>query len=109
MNELPPIAGPWDGWGHHMWGGHMWGGGPGWLWGPAMMLAWTGIIALTAWLVARAVVRARTAGPKARSGLDHAHAVLAERYAKGEISTEEYRERLAQLGHASPETHGTNQ
>jgi putative membrane protein len=35
--------------------------------------------------------------PGERSGADRARDILAERFARGELSVEEYRERLAQL------------
>jgi putative membrane protein len=40
---------------------------------------------------------ARRRGPGERSGADRARDILAERFARGELSVEEYRERLAQL------------
>lgn len=40
--------------------------------------------------------RAATPGPAA-TGRERAREILAERYARGEISTEEYEERLAKL------------
>ncbi|MFF5211118.1 SHOCT domain-containing protein [Streptosporangium sp. NPDC000396] len=82
----------WGGW------GHMWGGGWGWLWGGLMMLFWVGLIALVVWLVTRAASGSRPAPPPERSGLDRARDILSERYARGEISTEEYRDRLTHLG-----------
>ncbi|GII06153.1 SHOCT domain-containing protein [Planobispora takensis] len=93
MNALPMAAGPWDGWGHHMWGG-----GSAWLWGSLMMLVWVSLIALGVWLVIRAASDRRPSRPAGRPGVERAREVLADRYAKGEISTEEYQERLAYLG-----------
>ena len=57
--------------------GHMggWGGGRMWLWGTLMVLFWVAIIA----------------------GVVGARDILDERYAQGELSTEEYLERLEQL------------
>jgi putative membrane protein len=91
---------PWDGWGHM--------GGWGWLWGSLMMLFWIGVIGLLIWLVVRSVAGPapgfRAAAPPVppappeRSGLDRARDILSERYARGEISTEEYQDRLAHLG-----------
>jgi putative membrane protein len=52
---------------------------------------WVGLIATVVWFVAR------TARPRERSGAERAREVLAERYARGELTTEEYRERLEQL------------
>ncbi len=76
-----------DGW-RHGWGS---GGGWGWLWGPIVLLGWIAVIAAVGWFVVR------SARPGERSGVDRARDVLAERYARGELSTEEYRERLEQL------------
>jgi putative membrane protein len=75
-----------DGW-RHGWGS---GGGWAWLWGPILLL-WVALIATVVWFVARA------ARPRERSGVDRARDVLAERYARGELTTDEYRERLEQL------------
>ncbi len=72
--------------------GHMngWGGGWMWLWGSLMMLAWVAILGGATWLA----FRSRSVGPTMRGG---ARAILDERYAKGELETDEYRERVAQL------------
>jgi putative membrane protein len=72
----------------HGWGP---GGGWGWLWGPIVLLLWLALIATVVWFVAR------SARPRERSGLERAREVLAERYARGELATDEYRERLEQL------------
>jgi putative membrane protein len=64
---------------------HGWGEGHGW-WFPFGLL-WIAALAALVWFVAR---RTRTR--------DHtATDILAERFARGEISAEEYRERLAEL------------
>ncbi|MGH4020800.1 MAG: SHOCT domain-containing protein [Pseudonocardiaceae bacterium] len=69
-----------------------WGDGAGpWLFGPVLVALWLGIIALVVWLVVRNV------RPRERTGLDRAREVLAERYARGELSTEEYQERFGAL------------
>ncbi|MET7336135.1 SHOCT domain-containing protein [Nonomuraea sp. NPDC005650] len=86
---------PWDGW------GHMWGAGWGWLWSGFMMLFWLALVALVVWLVVRAAMDRRQSSPVERSGVDRARDVLAERYARGEISTEEYQDRLTHLGGSS--------
>jgi putative membrane protein len=70
-----------------------WDGGWMWLWGTLMMLTWVAIVAVAAWLVLRARDGGRTTPGTARQILD-------ERYARGDISTEEYRERLDQLREA---------
>jgi putative membrane protein len=72
------------------WWGHMdgWGGGWMWLWGTLMMLSWVAIIAAAVWFLSRS--RDGTRPSRAREILD-------ERYARGELTTEEYRERLEEL------------
>jgi putative membrane protein len=72
----------------HGWGA---GGGWGWLWGPIVLLGWVTVIAAVVWFVVRST------RPGERSGVDRAREVLAERYARGELTTDEYRERLEQL------------
>jgi len=67
------------------------GGGWAWLWGPIVLLLWVALVATVVWFVARSA-RARE-----RSGVERAREVLAERYARGELTTDEYRERLEQL------------
>lgn len=76
----------------HWWGDHMsgWGGGWVWLWATIMMLTWVALIAAAVWLVARSLGSDR--------GRSRAREILDERYARGELTTEEYRERLEQLG-----------
>jgi putative membrane protein len=76
-----------EGW-RHGWGS---GGGWAWLWGPIVLLLWVALVATVVWFVAR------SARPRERSGAERAKDVLAERYARGELTTEEYRERLEQL------------
>ncbi|MDP3967850.1 MAG: hypothetical protein Q8Q02_06170 [Nocardioides sp.] len=65
-----------------------WGGGWMWLWGTLMMLSWVVIIAAAVWFVLRAN-RDGTTG-RARDVLD-------ERFASGELTLEEYRERREAL------------
>lgn len=81
------LASPGDGW------GHPWGDGGGWtaLWWPFMMLFWVAVLAVGVWLLVR-----RT-GPAASRGADRAQDVLAERFARGQVSEEEYEERLSVL------------
>ena len=67
------------------------GGGWGWLWGPIVLLGWIVVIAAVGWFVVR------SARPGERSGVDRAQDVLAQRYAHGELSAQEYRERLERL------------
>jgi putative membrane protein len=72
---------------------HGWGPGSGWgwLWGSIVLLGWVALIATVVWFVAR------SARSPERSSVERAREVLAERYARGELTTEEYRERLEQL------------
>jgi putative membrane protein len=72
----------------HGWGP---GGGWAWLWGPVVLLLWVALVAAVVWFVVRG------ARPRERSGAERARDVLAERYARGELTTDEYRERLEQL------------
>lgn len=76
----------------HRWG-HMgsWGGGWMWLWGVMTMVL---IVALVVVLV-RAV--AGSGGSERAGPSDQARTILSERYARGELSAEEYRERLSEL------------
>ena len=66
-----------DGWEHGFW--------------PVWPLLWLAVIGLAVWLV----VRHRGGGGP--SVTERAREILAERYARGEIAGEEYRERLEQL------------
>lgn len=70
------------------WGPH---GGPGSWFGPVVPLLWLAVVALVVWLIVR-----RGRGGR-RDGMERARGLLAERYANGELSTDEYRERLEQL------------
>ena len=65
-----------------------WGGGWMWLWGTLMVLAWAAIIAGAVRFMAR---------PSRERGSSRARDILDERYASGELTTEEYRERLDHL------------
>jgi len=73
---------------------HTWSeDGPGewwWLWRLGMFLIWIAVV----FLFFRFVVRGRFRGP---SPMDQARGVLAERYARGEIDAEEYRQRSETL------------
>lgn len=91
------VPGP--GWGHMGPGWHhMYGDGYGWvwLWGPLMMIFWIALLGVVVWLVARAL-NTRRPTVSAPGGVERAREILAERYARGEISTEEYSERLDRL------------
>ena len=71
---------------------HMWGGG-GWAWFAMtlMMLLGAAVIGLVVWAVIRG------GQPRSPSGLENARAILAERLARGDISPDEYRDRLQHL------------
>ena len=77
-----------DGWTHM--GG--WDGGWMWLWGGMMMLAFAAVIGVIVWAAVRA--GAPPAGPSAG---ERARDILAERYARGELTTDEYVERVDAL------------
>lgn len=66
-------------------------GGHGFPFFPLIPLFWLLAIGLTIFLVTRYV------RPQRGSGLDRAREILAERFARGEIAGDEYRERLEQL------------
>jgi putative membrane protein len=76
LAALPVLAGRNDGWGHHWW--------------PLWLLVWAALISTVIWLIMRR--RDRRGDP-----LDRGREVLAERYARGELTGEEYRERLGEL------------
>jgi putative membrane protein len=67
-----------------------WGGGWMWFWATLTMLSWVAIIAVAVYLLTR---RSSGAGPQ-----DRVREILDERYARGEITAEEYREKLSHLG-----------
>jgi putative membrane protein len=74
--------------------GHMngWGGGWMWLWGTLMMVV---TVLAIVWIVRAFSGRQEHAGPA--NATDTARAILAERYARGELTTEEYHERRDHL------------
>jgi putative membrane protein len=67
-----------DGWSHGWW--------------PLWPLLWLAVLATILWLFVRRSKRTD------RDPFDQAKGILAERFARGELSADEYRERLAQLG-----------
>ncbi len=79
----------------HRWN-HMdgWGGGWMWLWGTLVMV---GLVAAVVWIARSAGATRRTPPTTPTSGQSRARDILAERYAHGELTTEEYRERLGEL------------
>jgi putative membrane protein len=76
LAALPLLTHHSDDWGHPWW--------------PLWLLFWAALIGTAVWLIARR--RDRRADP-----LDRAREVLAERYALGELTGEEYRKRLDEL------------
>lgn len=68
-----------------------WSGGWMWLWGVAMMIL---VGFFIVWLVR---ANATPAASAPRDPIDRAREILAERYAKGELTTDEYRERTSEL------------
>jgi putative membrane protein len=68
--------------------GEHWGPGP---LGPLFLLLWLAVLGGIAWLLVR---NSRRREP---SGTDRARDILAERYARGDLSGDEYRERLEGL------------
>lgn len=73
-------------------GGH-WGGGEYWWIGRILMLVfWIVVIGLVFWWLRRNAWRRHEP-----TGIERAQAILAERYARGEIEEAEYRERLSNL------------
>jgi putative membrane protein len=63
----------------------------GGFWWVPFSLLWIVVLGTTIWLLVR------TAKPRERSGIERARDILAERYARGELSGEEFRERLEEL------------
>ena len=59
-------------------------------WWPLWPLLWLVVIVTIVWFFKRE----RWNGPRSQTGADRARDILAERYARGEITGEEYRERL---------------
>jgi putative membrane protein len=77
LGALPVLTlGAGDDWGHPWW--------------PLWLFFWAAVIGTAVWLISRR--RNRRGG-----SLDRARELLAERYARGELSGEEYRERLDEL------------
>jgi putative membrane protein len=80
---------------------HEAGGDWGHPWWPLWLLFWAALIGAAVWLILRR--RDRRPDP-----LDRARELLAERYARGELSGEAYRERLDELSRSfrGVTTHG---
>lgn len=71
---------------------HMWGHAGGWGWFPFALVLWIGLGAAVIYLVTH-VTRSR----QPVVGDSRARDILAERFARGEISADEYEERLSHL------------
>ncbi|MFV1991614.1 MAG: SHOCT domain-containing protein, partial [Acidimicrobiales bacterium] len=65
-----------------------------WLWGTAMMVLF---VLLIVWLVRATVGHGGGSASGPQNSSSRARAILDERYAKGDLSTEEYRERSGEL------------
>lgn len=83
-----------DGWGHM----GSWGGG--WMWAPAVVMMALFAVFIV-WVVRAIASSTDTSRTVARGPTGRAHDILAERYAKGEITTDEYRERTEELDQSS--------
>ncbi len=67
-----------------------------WLWGSLMMLGFVALVGFAVWAIVRSIGgREREAGTV--EATTRAKEVLAERYARGEIGRDEYREKLSDL------------
>jgi putative membrane protein len=62
-------------------------------WWQIWPILWVAIPVAVVWFLGRAWARGRPGD----GGLDRAREILAERFARGELTHDEYRERLAQL------------
>jgi len=61
-------------------------------WWPIWPILWLAIVVAVVWFLSRRWRR------RDDDGLDAARKILAERFARGDLTHDEYRERLAQLG-----------
>ncbi|MGE5288869.1 MAG: SHOCT domain-containing protein [Micromonosporaceae bacterium] len=95
-------------WAHHPggWGGWGWGG---WIFGGLATVAFWALLVIAIVLLVRAVGRPRVYGggpnqpPQSTYQAPPAETILAERFARGEIDEEEFRNRLAALrGYGGP-------
>jgi putative membrane protein len=75
----------------YAWGHDGWGDGWMWFWGGLMVVLWVALVVGAIWLVAT------RPGQSPPPPTDRAREILAERYARGEIGGDEYRERLGTL------------
>ncbi|MEP6626239.1 MAG: SHOCT domain-containing protein [Acidimicrobiia bacterium] len=84
LTSLIAVVADWNE--HHM-------GRGSWMWlaGTFIMFFMIAGVGLIVWLVTR------KPGHQSRSGLENARAILADRMARGEITPDEYRDRLGHL------------
>jgi putative membrane protein len=93
---------PWD---HHGWDGPG-SGGSWWPWILFPILFWGGILTLIAWIVTRLYPRSR-GDDRHDAPRDSAEEILRERFARGEITAEEYERSLEILrGGTARRTYG---
>jgi putative membrane protein len=78
MQAATVLADHRDGWGHGWW--------------PLWPVLWLAVAVAVVWLLSRRWRQPRGGDP------GRAREILAERYARGELSSDEYRQRLADLG-----------
>lgn len=76
------------------------GMGWGWIFWPMMLVGVVMLVLVAVRAMGGGVTRGDT-GPQPVPGRSRAREVLDERYARGELTTEEYRERLLALGEGS--------
>ena len=95
LAPVAALADPEGGYANGAWAGHMWGGGYGMIFGPFFMLLWLGVIVFVLVLAFRWI--AGSGGGALGKTEDSALATLRARYARGEIDTKEYEERLRML------------
>lgn len=91
---LADAYGQMDGYGH-MDGWH--DSGWMWVWGTIMMLAFIALIGVGIWVLVRSQSHRTSAEATSLDATASARTILAERFARGEISSEEYREKLDHL------------
>lgn len=78
--------------------GHAWGpGGPWGIFGGLLMVLFWVLVIFGVLMLLRRGTWTHERGRNQTSGIERAREILAERYARGEISTEEYWERRDQL------------
>lgn len=80
--------------------GYDWGGGVGWLWMLGGLLVVIGVILLVAWAVTR-TSRAGEAHDQRSSG-PTPNQILSERFARGEITEQEFEQAKRALGRDRP-------